>query len=246
MPRFAALLPNEVDMKGAGEPVTVADREAEAMIGAELLALIPYSRVIGEEACSASPALLDNLGDGVVWIVDPIDGTANFAAGRSPFAMMTALMRNGELVGSWIYNPQRDHLAVAELGGGAWIGGDRVRASPSPRDPGEWHGIISRAFLPKTKEILVDTVSGVVARVDPTKRCAGYEYPLVATGQRDFALYWRTLVWDHAPGALLISEAGGSVSHLDGARYDPLISRSGLLVAHDGHVSETLLKLTHL
>jgi fructose-1,6-bisphosphatase/inositol monophosphatase family enzyme len=132
---------------------------------------------------------------------------------------------------------------VAELGGGAWVDGRRVRANPSPPDPGEWHGIISRAFLPEAKEGLVDALSAAVARVHTTARCAGYEYPLVATGKRDFALYWRVLVWDHAPGALLLSEAGGFVTHLDGQRYDPLAQRSGLFVAHDGSVAETLLKL---
>ena len=90
----------------------------------------------------------------------------------------------------------------------------------------------------------MDALSAAVGRIDPAVRCAGYEYPLIATGERDFALYWRTLIWDHAPGALVLSEAGGCVIHLDGARYDPLTPRSGLIVAYDPSVAETLLKLT--
>ena len=200
--------------------------------------------MIGEEACSANLALLDGLDEGTAWIVDPIDGTANFAAGRAPFAKMVALMRKGELIGSWIYDPLDDRLAVAQLGVRAWINGERVFAKPSLPEPGQWHGIVSRAFLPEAKEGVVDALSAAVGRIDPTVRCAGYEYPLVATGERDLALYWRTLIWDHAPGALLLSEAGGCVIHLDGARYDPLTPRSGLIVAHDPSVAETLLKLT--
>ena len=135
MPRFAALLPHQTEMKSGNEPVTIADREAETLITRGLLALIPGSRVIGEEACSTNPALLDGLNEGTAWIVDPIDDTANFAAGRAPFAMMVALMRKGELIGSWIYDPLEDWLAVAKLGGGAWIGGNRVCAKPSVPEP---------------------------------------------------------------------------------------------------------------
>lgn len=243
MPRFNALLPEEAEMKSADEPVTIADREAEVLIGAELLCLIPHSRVIGEEACSVNPKLLDDLGEGTVWIVDPIDGTANFAAGRAPFAMMIALMREGELIGSWIFDPLIDRMAVAELGCGAWIGGKRLSANPSPSDSREWHGIISRAFLPPTQLSRIDCLTALVGRVDASARCAGHEYPLVATGARDFALYWRTLVWDHAPGALLLTEAGGCAIHLDGATYDPTIMRSGLLLAHDPDVARTFLTL---
>ncbi len=243
MPRFAALLPHETAMKSLNEPVTIADREAEALISLDLLALLPGSRVVGEEACAISPALLDHLDEGTIWIVDPIDGTANFAAGRGPFAMMVALLRDGVLIGSWIYDPMNKRLAVAELGAGAWIDGQRLRNAPSPLDPGQWHAIISRAFLPPEEEKLVDALSASVGRVDPTARCAGYEYPLVATGARDFILYWRTLVWDHAPGVLLLTEAGGVASHLDGALYRPAVARSGLLLAHDPTVADTLLRL---
>lgn len=243
MPRFAALRPHETEMKAANEPVTIADREAEVMLTRSLLALVPGSRVIGEEACSAAPALLDHLGEGTVWIVDPIDGTANFAAGRAPFAMMVALLRDGVLIASWIYDPLNDRMAVAEFGGGAWIDGERLRATPSLADPALWHGIVSRAFLPGEQMEMVDVLSAAVGRVDQTARCAGHEYPLVATGARDFILYWRTLVWDHAPGVLLLTEAGGCAIHLDGTIYTPAVARSGLLLAHDAAVANTLLAL---
>ena len=243
MPRFKTLGAGDLEMKSPNEPVTIADREAEAQISAMLIELIPGSRVIGEESCASRPALLDNLGEGSVWIVDPIDGTANFAAGRAPFAMMVVLLREGVSIASWIYDPLNDRMAIAELGGGTWINDERLRASPSSVDPGRWHGIISRAFMPEEGEKMVDVLSRSIGRADPTARCAGHEYPLVATGARDFILYWRTLVWDHAPGVLLLTEAGGRAIHLDGAHYDPTITRSGLLLAHDAAVADTLLAL---
>ena len=63
-------------------------------------------------------------------------------------------------------------------------------------------------------------------------RCAGAEYPLVATGALDFAIYWRTLVWDHAPGVLIVQEAGGKAARLDGAPYRPAIRSGSILLAH--------------
>ena len=241
MPRFAALLTGDIEMKSANEPVTIADREAEAIIGRDLLALVPHARIVGEEACAADPKLVDHLGDGTVWIIDPIDGTANFAAGRPPFAMMVALLHNGETIGSWILHPMSDRLAAAQLGGGAWIDGERLRASTSTIDLDRLCGIVSTAFLPEPQRGLVDRLRSAVGQTCPTARCAGHEYPLVASGTRHFALYWRTLVWDHAPGALLLTEAGGSVTHLDGAPYHPSRARTGLLLTHNPLISKVLL-----
>ena len=243
MPRFAALRSEEIEMKAANEPVTIADREAEVLIGRALRSLLPHARLIGEEACAAEPSLLDDLSEGTVWIIDPIDGTANFAAGRPPFAMMVALLQDGESIGSWILDPLRDQLAVAERGAGAWIDGKRIHVSAEPVGVGSLRGIVSEAFLPAEQHFLIDRFRTGVGRIEPTARCAGHEYPLVATGERHFALYWRTLVWDHAPGALLLAEAGGSVTHLDGTPYQPARPRSGLLLAHNAMISEDLLGL---
>ena len=243
MPRFAALQPGDIEMKSVNEPVTIADREAEAIIGRALLSLVPHARIVGEEACAADPALVEHLGEGTVWIIDPIDGTANFAAGRAPFAMMVALLSNGETIGSWILDPLSDRLAVAERGSGAWIDGQRIHASASPLNLESLCGIVSEAFLPAEQRGLIDHLRESVGNVYPTARCAGHEYPLVASGGRHFTLYWRTLVWDHAPGALLLTEAGGSVTHLDGALYRPAYPRSGLLLAHNPLISKALLSL---
>jgi fructose-1,6-bisphosphatase/inositol monophosphatase family enzyme len=241
MPRFAALGPGDIVMKGVNDPVTIADGEAEAMIGRELRLLLPHARIVGEEACSANPALLEKLGEGTVWIVDPIDGTANFAAGRPPFAMMVALLEQGELVGSWILDPLSDRLAVAERGGGAWMDGKRLTASAAPTALEGLSGIVSEAFVPAGERHVIERLRAAAGSVQQTARCAGHEYPLVAAGERHFILYWRTLVWDHAPGALLLTEAGGSATYLDGSPYDPCRSQTGLLLAHNSLISRALL-----
>lgn len=242
MPRFAALAPGDSEIKAPGEIVTVADREAETSIEAALRPLIPDARVIGEEGCAARPALLENLDQGTAWIVDPIDGTANYAAGRAPFAMMVALLRHGETVGAWILDPLGDSLATAELGGGAWIDGTRLGVDGPTPTLEHMSGIISGAFCPDEQRAAVGRIGAAVASVHPTARCAGHEYPLVARGERDFALYWRTLVWDHAPGALLLTEAGGAATFLDGSPYRPTQSRTGLLLTHRAPSARDLLE----
>lgn len=241
IPRFAALEPGDIVMKAADDPVTIADREAEAMIGRALRLLVPHARIVGEEACAADPALLNDLGEGTVWIVDPIDGTGNFAAGRSPFAMMVALLEHGETVGSWILDPLNDCMAVAERGGGAWIDGERLRTCQSLPALDRISGIVSEAFLPADQRSVIDRIRAAAGSIEPTARCAGHEYPLVATGARHFALYWRTLVWDHAPGALLLTEAGGSVTYFDGEPYCPTSTRTGIFLTHNSLLSNMLL-----
>jgi fructose-1,6-bisphosphatase/inositol monophosphatase family enzyme len=218
MPRFAALAPGDSEIKAPGEIVTIADREAETLISAALGNLLPDARVIGEEACAARPALLGGLDQGTAWIVDPIDGTANYAAGRAPFAMMVALLRQGETVGAWILDPLGGSLATAELGGGAWIDGTRLDVDGPAPALDRLSGIVSGAFCPDEHSAAAVRIGAAVASVHPTARCAGHEYTLVARGERHFALYWLTLVWDHAPGALLLSEAGGAATFLDGSR----------------------------
>ena len=243
LPRFTALLPGEIRLKSAQEPVTAADLEAERMLQEELGKLLPQARFVGEEACSANPDLLRNLARGLVWLVDPLDGTRNFANGREPFAMMVALLQDGAATHSWILDPRQDWLAVAELGGGAWADGVRLYTNPLARPIGELQGIVSDAFVPKGAQELVQRIAGEVATVWPTARCAGYEYPSIARGERDFAVYWRTLAWDHAPGALFLTEAGGRVCHWDGSPYRPAFPRPGLLLTTEPATAERLLAL---
>jgi fructose-1,6-bisphosphatase/inositol monophosphatase family enzyme len=155
--------------------------------------------------------------------------------------MMVALLQDGETIGSWILDPLSGRLAIAEKGGGAWVDGERIRTSPEPIALDQLEGIISRAFIPRDELGLADKLTQSVRMVHPTARCAGHEYPLVATGLRHFALYWRTLVWDHAPGALVLIEAGGSAVHLDGTPYRPTRQTAGLLVTHNPLIARALL-----
>ena len=242
LPRYGKLKPGEVSYKAAGEPVSVVDREAEEFISRELLRLTPEALIVGEEACAATPALLDRLGSGTAWLIDPIDGTGNFLAGKGPFAIMVALVQRGQIVGSCIHHPLTGQTMTAQAGGGAWIDGERLRTPVRRTRPSELCGIISDAFVPQEHMPDVRRVAESVGAVAQTQRCAGFEYPQVALGNVDFAIYWRTLAWDHAPGTLLLREAGGSVTHLDGVDYEPARPRSGLLLARSPEIGAELLR----
>lgn len=233
--------------KSPGEWVTDADKAGEAFLAPALRSLITGSLVVGEEAASADPTVLDQLTDaGTVWLIDPLDGTSNFARGISPFAIMVALVRNGDTVASWILDPVADQLSVSEKGSGSWTNGERITVSEDSPELTLMNGAVLRRFLPQELAEHVNAVEGRFANLSLGSKCAGFDYPAIANGSMDFALYWRTLPWDHAPGVLFLQEAGGHASRPDGSAYRAADhARSGLLVARNketwSKVKSTLL-----
>jgi fructose-1,6-bisphosphatase/inositol monophosphatase family enzyme len=223
MTRFRQLAHGDVEAKvTASDPddlVTVADRMVEARLEAALPALVPGSRVLGEEAVHAAPERLRLLEDeGPVWLVDPIDGTRNFARGEESFGVMVALVVAGTTRAAWIALPARRETFVAEAGSGAWLAGQRLRA-PVPASP--LRGTFYTGFMP---EALAATVARATAgRYVPQSApgAAAVEYTGLVRGEKDLVVYHRLHPWDHAPGALILTEAGGCVEHLDGRPYTP-------------------------
>jgi fructose-1,6-bisphosphatase/inositol monophosphatase family enzyme len=240
LPRFGRLLSHQIEEKTAGEIVTVADRDAERILADGLRVLYPNARIIGEEAAAASPDIMNAMDDGDVWLIDPIDGTGNFAAGREPFAIMIALLRDGEIVLSVIADPISKTVLAAEKGAGAYAGNTRVRVDQSAVARASLTGAVFTRFMPSTLRDEIAPRAATVARIVPGLMCAGAEYPAVGAGSRHFAIFWRTLPWDHAPGALFLTEAGGCVERLDGTTYRPANGQSGLLVARNRAVADDI------
>jgi fructose-1,6-bisphosphatase/inositol monophosphatase family enzyme len=165
--------------------------------------------------------------------VDPLDGTSNFVEGKPTFSVMVALMRHGETVASWMLDPLTATLAVAQKGGGSWLGGQRIDTHRTVPDDRDLRGAVLTRFLPPELRSNIEARAPRVGCVLPGLRCAGHEYPAVATGEQNFVLFWRTEPWDHVPGALFITEAGGHVARLDGTPYVALDGGKGLLVAQN-------------
>ncbi len=231
-PYFRRLGEGDVDEKAPGEVVTVADEACERLLG-PLLRDVVDAPVVGEEAVSADPDLLRHLADApAAWLVDPIDGTRNFAAGKREYAVMVAFVEQGQTTAAWILQPWYDTAAVAVRGAGATLNGQPLTMPPPGQDREGWQGVIKDRFLPPERRPDVDRVADGLGERAMSGECAGFEYPGVARGDHTCLLYWRTKPWDHAPGALLATEAGGLALRPDGRPYVPVGDESGLVVAH--------------
>ena len=245
MPRFRRLSAGDVRAKdGPLDLVTEADEAAEREITAALRHRFPGCVVVGEEAAAANPDLLSTLeGADLAFVVDPVDGTSNFAWGLPLFATMAAAIVGGEIVGSVIHDPVGQDSAMALRGEGAWTqsaGGRHVDlhvASPVPA--GEMAGGCSWRYLPRE---MGNKIAARLPRVAASfvYRCAGHEYRLLAGGHCHYLLYGRTLPWDHAPGWLLHHEAGGYSARFDGSRYEARHTFGGLICVPDQDSWHTL------
>src|SRR5947207_2016514 len=118
LPRFRNLTKQDIREKRPGDIVTVADVASEQRLASGLAKILPGVPVVGEEAVEADPGLLDLIGrrGESCWIVDPLDGTANFAAGKDQFAVIVCLVQDGATVGAWILDVPKGRMAVALMG----------------------------------------------------------------------------------------------------------------------------------
>ena len=238
-PRFRSLRSGQVHEKNPGDLVTVADHEAEERITEALLAAYPGAVVLGEEASAEDPTLHDRfVAADHAFTVDPVDGTKNFVHGSPDHAVMVAELVGGTVQRSWIWQPQHLTGYVAERGLGAFRDGMQIfRPTPSPV-PREWRGVTSRRAwvgreLPGLRPLELTWV------------CCGVDYPQLVRGDADVVIYARTQAWDHAPGSLLLTEAGGFVGTVDGQPYDPRrrSAGGGLVAAARREVYDTVTQL---
>ena len=236
-PRFRKLAPQDVRAKsGPSDLVTEADEAAERFIAAELTRAFPGCAVIGEEGATRDPGLVDALAQAdLAFVVDPVDGTLNFANDLPLYAVMAAAVVKGETVAAIIHDPVLDDSALALRGEGAWL----ARADGSTRDlrvgperaPAQMNGMASWRYFPEPARSRIPAAFPAFESV-ATLRCCGQEYRLAAAGHCDFLLYGRLNAWDHAPGVLLHGEAGGVARLLDGSTYRPAVGGVGLLCAN--------------
>ena len=238
MPRFKHLAAGDVRAKsGPLDPVTIADEAAERALGSALGEMFPGVDVMGEEAAAADPALLRRLGaPGPVWVIDPIDGTSNFAAELPLFGTMVALVEDNEILAGFIHDPVGGDTAIAIRGGGAWVqsanGARRALRAAPPVPVAEMTGALSWRFLKEPlKTRVVSRMSRLGASFD--LRCAAHQYRMLAAGHCHMLMFRKTLPWDHCAGVLLATEAGAHAARFDGTPYRPADTGGGLLLAPD-------------
>lgn len=238
MPRFRQLGPDGVRTKtGPLDLVTEADEQAERHITAGLESRFPGCVVVGEEATTADPSRLDMLATAdLAFVVDPVDGTANFAAGLPLFGVMAAAIVRGEVVAAAIHDPLGDDTALALRGEGAWVetpeGGRTDLRVATPAPAARMAGNVSWRFLPEpSRSIVCNNLIRLGGCWD--YRCAAHEYRMTAAGHGHFLFFNRLYPWDHAPGWLLHREAGGYSARFDGSPYRPTETTGGLICAPD-------------
>lgn len=228
-PRYQHLAQGEIIEKAHDDLVTIADKESEAILSEGLAKILPEAAIVGEEAAFADPSILGRLGSDLCWIIDPLDGTNNFAHGRPPFGILIALAQGGETIGGWIYDVLTRRFCHARRGEGAYLNGDRLIAQTSGETPPI--AAISMLFSnPDRRVALKEGIAPYYSLVE-IPRCAAEQYPRLALGVNDVSVFERTLAWDHAAGVLFLNEAGGKAARFDGSPYRVDEDRTGLIGA---------------
>jgi len=221
----------EVMLKPDATPVTQADREAERAIVEILGRAFPDHGVLGEEFGGHGSTE-------VRWIIDPIDGTKNFVRGIPVWATLIGLEERGEITVGVIHNPVTGELYTARRGGGAFLNGERIRVSAIAELGG---ATLVHAGLGLFRE--AGRWESFVRLVDATERQRGFGdysgYGLVAEGKAELYLEVDLKPWDLAPCKILVEEAGGRFSDLDGR---PTIY-SGTALATNGRLHDAALRL---
>ncbi|RMC37213.1 inositol monophosphatase family protein [Paracoccus alkanivorans] len=238
MPRFHAIMSESARSKSAPDDlVTDADLCAEQALGEALVARLPGIALVGEEAVAEDASILSHLRDAeLAALIDPVDGTWNFAHGIPVFGSMLALVANGMTIAGLIHYPVTGDFVLARVGKGAWHvanDGSRTRLSVAATRPIEqMAGFMALNMMPPAMQA---NLSPRLTRFQQVTnwRCSAFEYRLLATGAMHFCLTARLMPWDHAAGVLIHSEAGGHAALLDGTPYAPTIHSGHLLLAPD-------------
>lgn len=213
---FGSLDPSDVELKGRNDVVSRADRESEALVREILLGAFPGDLFVGEEG-----GVVGADAEAPAWVVDPLDGTANFVRGFPHWAVSigrTAGGRDGELVLGVVWDPVKKDLFVAEKGAGAFRNGTRVRV---PCRPGLAGSTLATGFPFRIHE-RIDTYlrifRAVFLEVQSIRRAgsAALDLAYVSAGIFDGFFELGLSPWDSAGGAVLVTEAGGVVTDFDG------------------------------
>ncbi len=245
MPRFRQLDAGDIDQKkDENDLVTQADIAAEAMITRGLQMAFPHALVIGEEAVAKTPDLLDGIGAAELsFIIDPVDGTWNFAKGMPLFGTMVSVCRFGQPVLGLIYDPVGDDVILADNTSPAlWqtrSGRQKPIHTAAAKPLDQLAGYMHIRLMPPADRALMWTKVGAIAFAGAL-RCSAHEYRLLATGAVDFVLSGHLNSWDHAAGVLITQQAGGKVAMLDGTAYDATVSTGYLLSASSEAVWDRL------
>ena len=226
-----------IDKKGAIDLVTEMDVEIERAFRAMIAERFPSHVVLGEEfAASADREAASRY----CWVLDPIDGTTNYAHGLPIFCASLALEIDGQAVVGAVYDPNRRELFTAERGHGAWLNGVPLRVSTSAA---LIDSLLVTGFhydIHKDSSELIELFGEFISRARAVRRLGSAALDLCYVAAGRFDAFWEHKLqpWDVAAGALIVQESGGKVTTVDGA---PFGSRIGSVLASNGSIHPAML-----
>lgn len=240
MPRFNNLQASEIRQKNPGDFVTVADEASEREFTRLLQEVLPGSLVVGEEAVSKDPSVIEKFKEGPpVWIIDPIDGTYNFSHGSKKFGILIALVHNGETQYGWAFDAPGNRMARAKRGGGTYLDGEKITIAANGNK--EFPALVGRGGGPRMHHAM--PFKELV-----NQRCSLHDFMDFITGTADFIVHMpKVTPWDHAAGCLIAAETGAHVAmnKVDEA-YDPtLLGPAFLIVAPTAERWQKLYPVLH-
>ncbi|OAQ21517.1 inositol monophosphatase family protein [Thermosulfurimonas dismutans] len=228
--------PHRISHKGKIDLVTEADPEAERLILGVLKEETPEIPVLGEELSKIEP-------QGLYWLVDPLDGTTNYAHGFPWFGVSVALMKDDLPLVGVIYHPMQEEMFSASRGKGAFLNGTPIRVSET-EDPEK--ALLATGFpynIHEKPEKVTSAFKEFLTKVQGIRRAGAASLDLAYVACGRFDGFWEALLkpWDTAAGILLVEEAGGQVTNYLGEAYTPFQKH---LVATNGKIHEFMLKIT--
>jgi len=224
--------------KADGSWITEADLAMQDRLKSALAARHPGVGFLGEEMeAGEQQRLLDDSSGSGIWVLDPLDGTSNFAAGIPLFGVSLALLQEGRIVAGIVYDPMHDESFAATLGGGATLNGEPMHARPAGIPMAKTTACIDFKRLPPQ-------LAARIAATPPysSQRSIGsvaLDWCWVAAGRFHLYLHGRQRLWDYAAGSLVLAEAGGYADTLDGTLAPPTLApRSAVCAADRGLFEE--------
>jgi myo-inositol-1(or 4)-monophosphatase len=236
--------------KGTSDFVTHVDREAEARIVARIAADFPEHRILAEEQATGSPAetaagryVTDPLSDGWVWVIDPLDGTTNFLHRYPMYSVSIAALLDGEPAVGVVMNSVTGETWTAMRGLGAHLDGRALAVSDTTRIE---HALIGTGFPFKALDLMpryLGQFDRVIRHCSGIRRAGSAALDLCHVASGWFDGFWELVLapWDVAAGVLIVREAGGLITRLDGV--DTEVMRAGSLLAGNATVHAALASI---